>query len=90
MWEPFETVVVSTEAEYGDVVSCPYMTPSRRNSTLVTPTLSVALTVSVIVPLTVAPFVGAVAATVGATVSAAAFETVTVTLAAVPMLPAAS
>ena len=49
---------------------------------MVTPTLSVALTVSVIVPLTVEPFVGAVTVTAGAAVSAhASVETITTVLA---------
>ena len=69
MWEPFERDVVFIEVEYGAVVSCPYTEPSRRNSTFVTPTLSVAVTDWVIIPLTVDPFVGVLAATVGADVS---------------------
>lgn len=45
--------------------------PSKRNCTLLTPTLSEALACSVIVPETVAPFVGEVTATVGGVVSEA-------------------
>src|SRR6185503_19906545 len=85
---PLLAAVVSQETAYGVVVSsAPRLAPSRRNWTPATPTLSDALTVTVRVPLTVAPVAGAVMLTVGAVVS---FETVTVTAAAVAVLPAAS
>src|SRR5438552_4087738 len=81
-------VVVSHEIEYGAVVSsAPTFAPSSRNCTPTTPTLSDALAVIVVVPLTVAPPTGAVTLTVGAVVS---LKTVTVTAAAVVVLPAAS
>ena len=86
--EPLLAVVVFHETVYGAVVSsAPRFAPSRRNWTPTTPTLSDALAVTVVVPVTVAPFAGAVMLTVGGVVS---FETVTVTAAAVVVLPAAS
>src|SRR6267378_4924082 len=85
---PLLAVVVSQGTAYGAVVSSrPRLAPSRRNWTPATPTLSDALAVTVVVPLTVAPVAGAVMLTVGGVVS---FETVTVTAAAVAVLPAAS
>src|SRR6202035_2667952 len=85
--EPLLTVVVFHETEYGAVVcSTPKVAPSRRNCTPTTPTLSEALAVTAIVPLAVAPLAGAVTLTVGGVVS---LKTVTVTAAAVAVLPAA-
>src|SRR5438045_3371345 len=81
-------VVVSHEIEYGAVVSsAPTFAPSSRNWTPTTPTLSDAVALIAVVPLTVAPPAGAVTLTVGAVVS---LKTVTVTAAAVVVLPAAS
>src|SRR5882724_8653203 len=86
--EPLLAVVVSQETAYGvAVASTPRLAPSRRNWTPATPTVSAALAVTVMVPLTVAPVAGAVMLTVGGVVS---FDTVTVTAAAVAVLPAAS
>jgi hypothetical protein len=69
-WEPFAAVVVFQLHEYGDVVSVACSTPSRRISTLVTPTLSDADAATVVVPETVAPFAGAVIEVEGGCVSA--------------------
>src|SRR5207245_593662 len=81
-------VVVSHEIEYGAVVSsAPTFAPSSRNWTPTTPAWSVGVALSAVVPLTVAPPAGAVTLTVGAVVS---LKTVTVTAAAVVILPAAS
>jgi hypothetical protein len=55
--------------EYGEVVSLPIDTPSRKNSTRVTPTLSVAFADAVTVPETVDPLAGEVIVAVGAVVS---------------------
>jgi 5,10-methenyltetrahydromethanopterin hydrogenase len=84
--------VVFQAIEYGALVSGgPASTPSRRNWTLVTPTLSEALALTVIVPDTVAPFAGEVMLAEGAVVSGGgAFETVTPIVAEVRVLPAAS
>jgi hypothetical protein len=61
------------------------------NCTLATPTLSLALALTVIVPLAVDPGAGAVRLTVGGVVSAGGpFDTVTVTGAEDPVLPAVS
>ena len=54
---------------YGAVVSVHCNAPFTKNSTRVTPTLSLAFAVTAIVPLTVAPLAGDVMLTVGATVS---------------------
>jgi hypothetical protein len=64
-------VVVSSEIEYGDVVSCaPVFVPSTRNCTNDTGLSgSVAVAVSVTVADTVALFAGAVIVTTGAVVS---------------------
>jgi len=66
-----ESAVVSSEIEYGAVVSCaPVFAPSTRNCTKETAlSESVAVAVSVIVADTVAPFAGAVMVTTGAVVS---------------------
>src|SRR5439155_6252702 len=86
--ELFARVVVSQPIVYGGVVtSAPNATPSTRNCTPATPTLSVALATRLTVPLTVAPLAGEVSATVGGVLS---FDTVTVTAAEVVTLPAAS
>src|SRR6202023_3145933 len=86
--EPLLALVVFHETEYGAVVcSTPKLAPSRRNCTRTTPTLSDALALTVNVPETVEPVAGAVTLTVGGVVS---FATVTVTAAAVAVLPAAS
>ena len=70
----------------------PSATPSSRNCTLVTPTLSLAVAETVTaVPLTVAPPAGAVTVTVGGVASAPPpFDTVTATPADVAVLLAAS
>jgi hypothetical protein len=53
------------------VASVPRVSPSRRNLTPVTPTLSEAVALTVMVPETVAPEDGEVMATVGGVVSCA-------------------
>src|SRR5689334_8527252 len=68
---PLVAVVVFQLHAYGEEVSVDCSTPSRRNSTLVTPTLSLALAVTLTVADTVAPFAGAVIEAVGAVVSPA-------------------
>ena len=71
MCDPFDPVVVSHEAEYGDpVFSGPRLEPSSRNCTPATATLSDALAVTATVPETVAPCAGVVMETVGGVVSA--------------------
>ena len=68
--EPLVPVVVVHETAYGAVVSnAPMFTPSRRNWTLATPTLSDAVALTVTVPPTVAPAAGAEIATAGAVLS---------------------
>src|SRR5207237_122816 len=80
-------VVAAHERAYGAVItSAPRFAPSSLNCTPTTPTLSVALAETVTMPETVAPAAGAVIDTVGGVVSA----TVTLTAAAVAVLPAAS
>src|SRR5882724_1128295 len=87
--EPFPTVAVFHDTEYGvDVSSDPRFDPSTRNCTPATPTLSDAVALTVVVPDTVAPFPGELMLTLGAVVSA--FDTVTVTADEVLRLPAAS
>ncbi len=54
---------------YGAAKSVAVWVPSINNSTLVTPVLSAALAVTLIVPLTVEPEVGAVMDVVGGVVS---------------------
>ena len=67
---PLVAVAVFQLTEYGLVVSsAPRFTPSSRNCTPTTPTLSEALAETVTVPVTVAPLAGAVIETVGAVVS---------------------
>ena len=68
-----------------------FVVPSRRNCTLVTPTLSAAVALTAtLAPDTVAPAAGAVTDTVGGVVSGVALETVTLTAAEVVVFPAAS
>src|SRR5213593_1686586 len=70
LWEPLATRVVFQEIAYGAAVtSAPKLTPSSLNCTPTTPTLSVALAETVIVPETVALAAGAVMETVGGVVS---------------------
>src|SRR3989442_1703901 len=70
---PLLAVVVIQERVYGAAVtSAPRFAPSSLNCTPTTPTLSVALTETVIVPATVAPAAGAVSETVGGVVSGGA------------------
>src|SRR5262245_37076249 len=78
---PFPTVPVFQETEYGALVSsAPSATPSRKNCTPATPTLSEALADTVTVPDTVAPFAGEVMLAEGGVVSGGgALFTVTVT-----------
>jgi hypothetical protein len=67
---PFATVVVSHEISYGALVSAaPSGAPSSMNCTLATPTLSLAVALTVIVPATVLPSAGPVIATVGGVAS---------------------
>src|SRR5881409_4292713 len=88
LWEPLATRVVFHEREYGAAnTSAPRFAPSSLNCTPTTPTLSVALAETVVVPATVEPAAGAVIDTVGGVVS---LKTVTLTAAAVAVLPAAS
>jgi hypothetical protein len=75
-------VVVFHDAEYGDEVSLDSSTPSTKNSTRVTPTLSEALAAIVVVPLTDAPPVGLEIDTDGAVVSGGGAVLLTVTLTA--------
>src|SRR2546428_48641 len=78
--------VVSHEIEYGDPVSsAPRFTPSSWNWTPTTPTLSLAVAVTVVEPVTVAPATGAVTETVGGTPSSVVKEKSPDT----PRLPAA-
>src|SRR5690242_21492496 len=68
--EPLATPVVFQPSEYGaDVTSPPRLAPSSLNCTPATATLSLAVALTVIVPVTVAPDVGAVIDTVGGVVS---------------------
>ena len=71
---PLLAVVVFQLMEYGEVVSsAPRVAPSRRNCTPTTPTLSVAVALSVTVALTVLPLAGdAPRVTVGGVVSGVA------------------
>ena len=69
MWLPFATVVVLNAVEYGEVVSFPNDTPSRKNSTRTTATLSVAFAAAVTVPVTVEPLAGDVIEELGGTTS---------------------
>src|SRR5439155_1751048 len=80
--EPFPTLAVFQEVEYGAAVSsAPSAPPSRRNCTPATPTLSEAVALTVTVDDTVAPFAGDVMLTDGGVVSGGGtFDTVTVTV----------
>src|SRR5439155_5437896 len=85
-WTPIAVVVLFHETEYGAAVtSAPRLAPSSLNCTPATPTLSVALAETVIVPATEAPAMAAVSETVGG-----ALSTVTLTAAEVAVFPAAS
>src|SRR5438094_1120134 len=86
LWFPLEAKMLFHETEYGAAAtSAPRLAPSSLNCTPTTPTLSVALAETVIVPATEAPAVGAVSETVGG-----ALSTVTLTTAEVAVFPAAS
>jgi hypothetical protein len=74
--------MVFHDAEYGDVGSLESRTPSTKNSTRVTPTLSEALAEIVDVPLTDAPPAGLVIDADGGAVSGAGAVLFTVTLTA--------
>src|SRR5207249_2510659 len=88
VWLPLPTLVVFHDTEYGAAVtSAPRLAPSSLNCTPATPTLSLALAMTEMVPETVAPPAGDVIDTEGGVVS---FDTVTVTPAEVVTLPAAS
>jgi len=79
--EPLLAVVVSQEIEYGAVVVAgPRASPSSRNWTLATRTVSETVALTVIVPATGNPEVGDVMVTVGA------LDTVTVTGAEVAVI----
>src|SRR5438128_134778 len=66
VWDPAAEVDVFQAALYGATVSsAPILTPSTRNCTPATPTLSAAVAETVTVPDTVAPTTGAVIDTVG-------------------------
>ena len=72
VWLPLATVAVLHVNEYGAVVNgAPKVAPSKRNCTLATATLSVAVAETVIDPETELPLDGAVIDTEGAIVSAA-------------------
>src|SRR5262249_46267607 len=74
--EPLATVDEIHEMVYGATVSSvPMSLPSTRNCTPATPTSSLALAVTLAVPVTVAPDAGAVNATVGAVTSRGCAET---------------
>src|SRR5207253_1723480 len=91
LWLPFALKVVFQDIEYGAVdTSAPKLAPSSLNCTPATPTLSAALAETVTAPATVAPAAGAVIDTVGGVVSGTELVTVTLTAAAVAVLPAAS
>src|ERR1051325_6564857 len=72
--DAFVAVVVFQLHEYGEVASVDWSAPSSQNSTFDTPTLSLALALTLTVAETVAPFAGAVMETVGAVVSPGAEE----------------
>src|SRR5438876_6083075 len=86
LWLPFALKAAFQETEYGAVVtSAPRFVPSSLNWTPTTPTLSVALAETVIVPATEAPGVGEEIEIVGGLLS-----TDTLTAAEAVVLPAAS
>jgi hypothetical protein len=78
--------VIQGAVNGGVVISAPRLTPSTANWTPATPTLSVAVALTVAVPEIVVPAVGVVIATVGTVASSG----VTVTSAETARLPAAS
>src|SRR2546425_6341288 len=87
---PLLAAVVAHEMAYGaEVSSAPRFAPSSLNWTPTTPTLSVALAETVIVPATVAAAIGAVSETGGGVVSGGA-RVVKVTSPETARLPAAS
>src|SRR5206468_2050332 len=87
VWLPFVAVVVSHDTEYGDAESsAPRVAPSSLNWTPATPTLSLAVALTVTVLDTVAFAAGAVIETVGAVPS----SVVKVKSPEVARLPAAS
>src|SRR5687768_18533405 len=66
VWLPLAVAAVFQAMEYGDVGSAePRLTPSSLNWTLTTPTLSLALAVTLTVPDTAAPAAGDVMAAAG-------------------------
>lgn len=67
--EPSLSVVVFRLKLYGATRSCAFTNPSTIRYVSVTPTLSVAVAVTVIVPTTVAPLAGLVSVTVGGVTS---------------------
>src|SRR5688572_26130403 len=70
LWAPLVAPVVFQEIDQGaEVSSFPRLTPSSRNWTPATPTLSEALAVIVTVPVTELPAAGAVRVAVGEVVS---------------------
>src|SRR5207245_906799 len=88
VWLPLAVLTVFHDTEWGEVVpSAARLAPSSLNWTPATPTLSLALAVTVTVLDTVAPAAGAVIETDGGVRS---FPTVTVISAEVVTLPAAS
>ena len=88
-WLPFATPLVLQACVYGEAVSsAPRFAPSSLNWTPATPTLSLAVAFTSIVPLTVAPLAGEEMDTVGAVVSAV--TTAEACAEAGPTLPAAS
>ena len=88
VWLALVAVVVSHVTVYGAVVtSAPRFAPSSLNCTPATPTLSLALAVTEMLPVTVVPGAGAVTDTVGAVLS---FDAVTTTAVEVVLLPARS
>ena len=70
VWMPFVAVLVSQVTSYGSWIGVAQNTPSRRNWTDTTPTLSDACADRVAVPASVAPWTGAVSETTGESVSA--------------------
>src|SRR5439155_25942304 len=90
--EPFPTLAVFQEVEYGaNVSSAPTAPPSTRNCTPATLTLSEAVALTVTVDDTVAPFAGDVMLTDGGVVSEGdPFDTVTVAAADVFRFPSRS
>src|SRR5205807_2370148 len=86
VWMPLLAMVVFHDREYGAAVtSAPRLASSSLDCTPTTPTLSVALTETVIAPVTVEPAAGVLIETVGG-----ALSTATLTAAEVAVFPAAS